>query len=155
MHVAVRRKYGDGAVSEVTVTGPRSLERLDALHIHLEDDHPRSPVVAGGPTQEDLDAQLWGLYQFSQGDRHTVKLAEVAVGQLPTLWLTATPPPPWAVPAHWRQDQDGAPVRVTFQCRRGKDSWKPPAMRSFVFDPDPQVSPAPPGRRPHSVTVSH
>ncbi|MFY7068944.1 hypothetical protein ACOQFV_24065 [Nocardiopsis changdeensis] len=125
VHVAVRRQDGDRAVLEVTVTGPRSLERLDTLQVRLEDDHPRSPVVAGGPTQEDLDAQLWGPYQLSQGDGRTVELTDVAVRQLYALRLTATPPPPWAVPAHWRQDQNSAPLIVTVQCRSGRTSWTP------------------------------
>lgn len=123
VQVAVRRKYGDRAVLEVTVTGPRSLKRLDTLQVRLEDDHPRSPVVAGGPTQEDLDAQLWGPYRLSEGDGRTAELTDVAVGQLYTLWLTATTAPRWTPPEHWRQDQEGAPVFVTVACLSGGASW--------------------------------
>lgn len=125
VHVAVRRKHSDQAVLEVTVTGPSSLERLDTLRIRLEDDHPRRPVTVGTHTQEDLDAQLWGPYRFSQSEGRTTELSHVTVGQLHTLRLTATSPPPWTVPEHWRQDQDGAPVFVTVQCHSGRKTWTP------------------------------
>src|SRR5260370_22314936 len=54
----------------VFLSGPPELERLDALTVTLRDDHPwrgQGTPLAGGPTPEQVVAQIWGPYRFIPG----------------------------------------------------------------------------------------
>src|SRR6266852_1116536 len=47
----------------VFLSGPPELERLDALTVTIRDDHPwrgQGTPLAGGPTPEQVAAQIWG-----------------------------------------------------------------------------------------------
>ena len=54
----------------VFLSGPPELERLDALAVAIRDDHPwrgQGTPLAGGPTPEQVAAQIWGPYRFIPG----------------------------------------------------------------------------------------
>src|SRR5260370_39189535 len=54
----------------VFLSGPPELERLDALTVTIRDDHPwrgQGTPLAGGPTPEQVVAQIWGPYRFIPG----------------------------------------------------------------------------------------
>jgi type II secretory pathway pseudopilin PulG len=54
----------------VLLSGPPELERLDALTVTIRDDHPwrgQGTPLAGGPTPEQVAAQIWGPYASPPG----------------------------------------------------------------------------------------
>ena len=54
----------------VFLAGAPELRRLDSLTVKIRDDHPwradGSPL-AGGPSSEEVAAQIWGPYRFIPG----------------------------------------------------------------------------------------
>ncbi|WP_017588716.1 hypothetical protein [Nocardiopsis ganjiahuensis] len=49
----------------LTLTGPAGLEGLDRVEVTIADPLPgRHPVITGGPTQQELDAQVWDPFRF-------------------------------------------------------------------------------------------
>lgn len=49
--------------------GPLALQQLDSLTVRIRDDRPgrSEEVLAGGPTAEQISAQVWGPFQFTPG----------------------------------------------------------------------------------------
>lgn len=120
-----QRQHGHRAELTVAFWGPDALGNLGTIDIRLDDDHLRTPVIAG-ITQQALDAQLWGPYRFSgpAEAQRTASLTGVGAGTVHTLALEATVAPPWVPVEHWRQDYEGKPVIATLVChRRGHRPW--------------------------------
>ncbi|MEU8516389.1 hypothetical protein AB0C76_33120 [Kitasatospora sp. NPDC048722] len=124
----------DQANLRLTFEGPASLLRLDAVEISIRDDgYTHIPSTAGGPSQEDLDAHVWGPYRFKPGideasaDGRSVPAVPVELGAWRQLLLERTRPPLWQGPnsdGYWRSQYDGAPVRLWVRCRReGHEPW--------------------------------
>jgi hypothetical protein len=90
----------------VFLPGPPELERLDALTVTIRDDHPwrgQGTPLAGGPTPEQVAAQIWGPYRFIPGTGPGADTVRGVPGADP-----AGPPPrpagcPWGTncPSSW------------------------------------------------------
>lgn len=124
---------GDRAELRVGLIGPEVLCHLDAVTLSIRDDQQRKPVISGGPTQADIDRQIWGPYRFAPGidgasdDGRTFTSAELQVGDWITYHLVRATAPPWADSIQWRKDYDNAPLRLLFQCQReGYQQWRLP-----------------------------
>ncbi|GLW74942.1 hypothetical protein Kpho02_72390 [Kitasatospora phosalacinea] len=93
------------AYLRLTFEGPASLERLDEVEIIIRDDgYSRPPSPTGSPTQEEIDAQVWGPYRFRPGidqasaDGRSVPPAAVELGEWRQLLLERTRSPQWQGP---------------------------------------------------------
>ena len=127
----------------VFLSGPPELERLDALTVTIRDDHPwrsQGTPLAGGPTPEQVAAQIWGPYRFIPGTGpgadsvrgipgadptgRTTPTGGLPVGEELPFFLEPTFPPSWSQQPqdHWLTES--APVvRLRLECRR--DGWDP------------------------------
>ncbi len=134
------RASGDAtAVLRVELVGPPGLDRLDQVAVSIRDDiRGRAPVTAGGPTAEQIAAQVWGPYRFAAGADgadprgRAVASFDLLLGDWRPLALERTLPPMWTASSsggghRWRQQYDGKPVRITVHCRReGHGPWTVP-----------------------------
>jgi hypothetical protein len=58
---------GNGQIDHLPA-GPAGIDRLDELGVEIRDDIPnRTPIAAGGPTQEQLDQQVFSPFRFAHG----------------------------------------------------------------------------------------
>ncbi len=133
--VACEPTSGEQVRLLVGLMGPVGLERLDEVTVTIRNDRPdRTPVTAGPPTQDDLDRQIWGPYQFVRGvdgaaeDGRSVPAKPLLLGERLEFRLAPTPQPFWVDdPADWRRRYAGQPVRLSLRCRReGWDPWTIP-----------------------------
>jgi hypothetical protein len=127
----------------VHLVGPPVLEHLNALTVTIRNDHPwreQASPLAGGPTPEQVAAQIWGSYAFIPGTgpnadtTHGIPGADptgritptegMPVGEQPTFFLDPTHPPTWShqQPDQWRKEQ-GSVIRLELECHR--DGWEP------------------------------
>jgi hypothetical protein len=127
----------------VFLIGPPELERLDALTVTIRDDHPwrgQGTPVAGGPTPEQVAAQVWGRYRFIPGTGpgagsvtgitgadpagRTTVTAGLPVGEELPFDLEPTNPPRWSGwnRSGWQQAV-GPMLRLRLECHR--DGWEP------------------------------
>lgn len=122
------------AMLTVTLTGPVGLEELERVEVIVADPHTdRRPVIAGGPTQQELDAQAWGPYRFVIStahviSHHTAHLDQVLAGTPVQVAMERAPAPPWAPdPAGWERERAKEPVLVALVCHRaGHPPWPIP-----------------------------
>jgi hypothetical protein len=128
---------------KVFLCGPPELERLDTLTVTIRDDHPwraQGSPLAGGPTTEQVAAQIWGPFRFvpstgpgansvrgipgADATGRTTPTGGLPVGEELTFALERTQPPPWSQQStqDWWRDR-GTLVRLRLECRR--DGWEP------------------------------
>ena len=131
----------DGIRLTVRLVGPHGLDRLDGVKIRLRDDKDRSPQVAGGPTQEQIDAAIWGPYRFEPGvdgaDRlgRSVEAFSLRQGDERPLYVRPSMRPEWSSPEWWLGEFADQPIRVEIICTRvGDEPW-----RLVVDVPQPQA----------------
>ena len=150
-----RSPTGDAAYLHLTLTGPPGLDRLDGAAISVRDDRSnRSPIVAGGPTAEELAAVIWGPLRF----RPHVNDADELGRSIPSFPLarqesTRFALEPSLVP-HWVADQDywrrqyaDHPLRVNLTCtREGHEPW------TILIDVP--IEPEPNGQQPDTAARS-
>lgn len=132
----------DGLLT-VRLVGPLELERLDSLTVKVRDDNPwrsQAEPRAGGPSPEEVAAQVWGPYRFIPGTGPGASVTRgvpgadstgrvtptrgMPVGEALTFAMEATRPPKWwgrGLDA-WRRDQ-GRTIRLQLECRR--NGWEP------------------------------
>lgn len=91
----------------VMLVGPPGLDRVDRLTIRVRNDHFRRddwPLTAGGPSREQVQAQVWGPFRFrphsgpddaraDEDGRVTVYAHELPVGEELQFLLEPTMPP--------------------------------------------------------------
>ena len=128
----------------VFLSGPPELERLDALTVTIRDDHPwrgQGTPLAGGPTPEQVAAQIWGPYRFIPGTGpgadhvrgipgadptgRTTPTGGMPAGEELPFFLEPTYPPSWSQQPqdNWQKER-GTVVRLRLECRReGWDPW--------------------------------
>jgi hypothetical protein len=127
----------------VFLAGPPELERLDALTVTIRDDNPwrsQGTPLAGGPTSEQVAAQIWGPYRFIPGTGpgadsirgipgadptgRTTPTGGLPVGEELPFFLEPTFPPPWSQQPqdNWLKER-GPVVRLRLECHR--DGWDP------------------------------
>ena len=134
----------EGLSLAVFLAGPPDLERLDALTVTIRDDHPwrgQGTPLAGGPTPEQVAAQIWGPYRFVPGTGpgassvrgisgadptgRTTPTGGMPVGEELPFALEPTWPPSWSDQPrdNWRRER-GTVVRLLFECHRdGLEPW--------------------------------
>ncbi|MFJ8049842.1 hypothetical protein [Streptomyces luteogriseus] len=134
-NITIERGEGDRATLSVRLAGPVPLLHLDEITVRIvsSDDMDRTARLPGGPTQEELDAQVWGPYRFTHGadgadaNGHTVAPFPLRVGAGRPFSIERTRPPRWQegpdTERHWRDQWLNAPMRLVITCRR--DEFEP------------------------------
>jgi hypothetical protein len=123
---------GDRAELRVAFVGPPGLDRLDQVTVMIRDDiRGRKAVTAGGPTAEEIAAQVWGPYRFVPGvdgadkSGRGVEPVSLMLGDWRPFSLERTRPPTWSNDdAKWRRQYADQPVRLEITCQRdGYSPW--------------------------------
>jgi hypothetical protein len=127
---------------KVLLKGPAQLERLDSLTVRIRDDRPRQDDrrMAGGPTAEQVAAQVWGPFRFIPGTGpgaspgsdvgaadatgRVTPTAGMPVGESLVFALEPTTPPGWSAWSveDWRS-RVGMLLRLQLEARR--EGWEP------------------------------
>jgi hypothetical protein len=126
---------GDRVKLHVLLTGPDDLRRLDEVRISIRNDDRVYEARPGhdGPTQEELDAFVWGPYRFPFGadgadqDGRGVAPFPLDVGAGNLLVLERTRPGRWMTGTSregWQRQWRDFPIRLTLICRRGDEEWR-------------------------------
>lgn len=144
------------------LSGPPELERLDELTVTIRDDHPwrgQGTPLAGGPTPEQVAAQIWGPRRFIPGTGpgadpvrgipgadqtgRATPTGGMPVGEELPFFLEPTRPPAWSQQPqeNWLKER-GTVVRLRLDCRR--DGWEPWTLTAEIDTA---------GDGPHTVTV--
>ncbi|KAB1979454.1 hypothetical protein [Streptomyces triticiradicis] len=133
--INIERAEGDRATLSVHLVGPLPLCRLDEIRLAIvqSDDMTREARPPGEPTQEQLDAQVWGPFRFSHGadgadvDGRTVNPIALEVGAGRPFSIERTRPPHWQQGddrgARWRDQWINRPMRLVLTCKR--EGFKP------------------------------
>jgi hypothetical protein len=116
----------------VKLVGPDGLDRLDAVEVRVRDDKDRSPQVAGAPTQEQIDATIWGPYRFepsADGADHlgrSVAVFALRRGDEQVLSMRPSLQAEWSeTPAWWPAEYADQPVRLEVVCTcEGDQPWR-------------------------------
>ena len=131
-------KTPEGRVRLVmALDGPAALDRLDQLTVTIRDDTTdHRSRLAGGPTEEQIAAQIWGPYRFTpgvDGADHTGRAAapiRLLLGDDRPFQLEPSTPPPWWAedPEAWRAQYATAPIRLAVRCRHNDNDheWNVP-----------------------------
>ncbi|MEW2578325.1 hypothetical protein [Streptomyces syringium] len=148
--ITIERAEGDRSTLDVQLIGPLPLGHLDEVNIAIvsSDDADRTSTLPGPPTQEDIDAQVWGPYRFTHGadgaDAHgsRVQAVSMQVGRGRPFSIEMTRAPLWQeggdAQERWRSRWRGTPLCLLITCRRGgSDQWVIPCE---VENPAPRVS---------------
>lgn len=130
----------------VELIGPAALGGLDELVVTVRDDHPwrgQGTPLAGGPTPEQVAAQIWGPLKFRRGTGpgadpvrgvpgaddtgRSTPTGGLPVGETLPFFLDPTTPPSWSAGQtieNWRIER-GHVLRLSFLCRKqGMDPWR-------------------------------
>jgi hypothetical protein len=124
----------------VFLAGPPELERLDSLTVRIRDDYPgraEQSRIAGGPSHEQVAAQIWGPYRFQPGTGpggpgadetgRVTPTGGVPVGESLPFILTPTMRPPWSgADTFWWRKFQGTAVRLQLECAHADESWSLP-----------------------------
>lgn len=125
--------------------GPPGLEPRGPIEVtvSIRNDNPwrgTGPQLAGGPSQEDVRATVWGPWRFSADGcdprGRAVAPQNLHIGEWTQYALTPTLRPTWVTTGadRWQQDFQGAPVRVLVTARTGGDMWNVPLVISVTVD---------------------
>lgn len=128
----------------VSLVGPSELGRLDRLVVTIRDDHPwRSEAgqIAGGPTPEQVAAQVWSPFRFVPGtgpganpsrgvpgsDRlgRSTPTSGLPVGEELPFFLEPSLVPSWSAQTsqEWANER-GSVLKLTFECHKnGAEPW--------------------------------
>lgn len=137
--ISIERAEGDRATLSVRLVGPLPLCHLDEIRMEIvqSDDMARLASLPGGPTQEELDAQVWGPLRFTHGadgadvNGKTVAPFSLEVGKGRPFSIERTRPPAWQpgpdATSHWRDQWLNTPMRLVLTCRQeGFKLWTVP-----------------------------
>jgi hypothetical protein len=141
----------------VMLSGPTGLDRIDALTVKIRDDHFRrgeGTLTAGGPTREEIKAQVWGPYRFRPGTgpdesradndgRVTAYEAELPIGEELPYLLERTRPPTWAKSMTQEQwnEQRGPVIRIVLEAwHDDHGQWTLPCEIDLSTDHDPRYA---------------
>jgi len=127
---------------EIGLIGPAGLAQLDDLRIEVRDDRPRVALGSGGPSAEEVRAQVWGPYRFSPGvdgasgdGRYVAPIAyqrpdkKLPRGESLRLQMERTQAPHWFPHGTdgWRKEfKSSSPVRLLLHCRADDATWVAP-----------------------------
>jgi hypothetical protein len=122
----------DTVTLHIALVGPSGLDRLDGVEVTVRDDLPdRRPVIAGGPTQEEIASVIWGPYRLRPGvdgaDRIGRQTPAVSLRRGEVLYRLVEPSlaPYWSADsASWRARYAKLPIRISLTCtRQGTPPW--------------------------------
>jgi len=159
VEAACRGPGSDRVRLTVSLDGPAGLDRLDQVAVRVRDDKDRSPVTAGGPTQEQIAATIWGPYRFVPGVGGADQLGRelpafpLARGEYRLLEMEPTLQPSWVSTSDWwRQEYADQPIRLEITCTRdGEPPWRSPVE---IDQPQPRfVAEAQPADRAVKVVA--
>lgn len=107
----------------VAFNGPAVHQRIERMLLAVIDDgRERRPGVTYGLSQEQIDAQVWGPYQFestndgASDDGRRVPGFAIGLGQQRDFWLIQTAPPGDYPPGNWSVEYGDGPVRIRVEC---------------------------------------
>lgn len=125
--ISYRRSPGsDDVILHLAFVGPPGLDQLDGVEVAVRDDRPdRRPVIAGGPTAEEVASVIWGPYRLrpsvdgaNQIGRRTPAVP-LRRGEALYRLLEPSLAPRWSAdPVWWRRQYADQPVRLTLTCTR-------------------------------------
>jgi len=139
----------------IMLSGPTGPDRIDGLTATIRDDHFRrgeGTLTGGGPTREEIKAQVWGPYQFRPGTgpdearadengRVTVYDAQLPIGEELPYLLERTRPPAWArhmTQQQWNE-QRGPVIRIALEAWHQENGrWVLPCEIDLSADHDPR-----------------
>lgn len=117
----------------VYLNGPDHLRHLDMVTLTVEDDDMdrSTQLPSGEPTQEQVDAHIWGPFRFTprvnggDEDGRAVGPFALEVGKGRPLAMLRTRPPHWASQDQeaWQDTYAGVAIRLRLVCRRGDEEW--------------------------------
>jgi hypothetical protein len=129
---------------QLFLVGPPDLGRLDGLTVSIRDDHPwrgQGTPLAGGPTPEQVAAQIWGPWRFTPGTGpgadpvrgipgadetgRITPTGGMPMGEGLPFSLEPTWPPQWSQQAQpdWLRER-GTLLRLRLECiRDGEEPW--------------------------------
>lgn len=129
----------------IKLKGPIGLDRLDRVVLSVVDDgYTHFSGNAGAPTQEEVDAIIWGPYRFEPRIDEVVEPGRSTPSfrldriQWKKFSLSPTSVPVWADSGQWRSKYASDRVRLSIECHR--DGFKPWFLYKEVLVEDPQVS---------------
>lgn len=137
---------GDRATLWVALTGPMGLEHLDEMSVTVRDDiRGRKPIVAGGPTADQIAEHVWGPYRFvprvdgADSCGRCVLPVKLLLGDARPFTLERTRPPQWSMDTgEWSEQYRYSPVKLTLSCwREGYKPWTVP-LEVSVSEPSPE-----------------
>ncbi|MER6374665.1 hypothetical protein [Streptomyces mirabilis] len=126
----IERAEGDRATLSVRLVGPLPLCHLDEIRPKVvpSDDTSRTVTLASGPSQQHVDAEVWGPSRFTPGGdgagitRQRVAPFSLQVGTGRPFSLERTRAPLWQRgedrDRRWRDDWLNKPLRLVLTCRR-------------------------------------
>lgn len=137
--ISMGRIEHDRATLSVRLVGPITLCHLDEIRIKVvqSDDKNYSTTLPGEPTQEQVDAQVWGPLRFARGtdgvnaSGKTVDPFSLEVGKGRPFAVERTSPPRWHEgddpAARWLSQWRNKPMKLELTCRRdGFKDWVVP-----------------------------
>jgi len=141
----------------IMLSGPTGLDRVNGLTVKIRDDHFRrgeGTLTAGGPTREEIKAQVWGPYRFRPGTgpdesladsdgRVTAYEAELPIGEELPYLLERTRPPAWARSTTQEQwnEQRGPVIRIVLEAWHDDHGrWTLPCEIDLSADHDPRYA---------------
>ncbi|MGQ4353135.1 hypothetical protein [Streptomyces drozdowiczii] len=137
--IFLKRAEGRRATLDVQLVGPIHLTHLDrvAIRIASSDDTQRTAWLPGGPSQEEIGAQVWGPFRFTHGadgadiNGHTVAPIALTVGRGRPFSIERTRPPHWQEgddrEARWAAQWGWSPIKLVLECRKeGFAPWVVP-----------------------------
>lgn len=141
------RRLGPGtgrASLHITLAGPAGLPHLGRVRISIRDDGYLH-LPGQNVSQEEIDAQIWGPFQFepgidgASGDGRTVVSHPLDLGDWAKFALSPSGVPSWHPDGtRWREQYDGQPIRLTLECHtEGHRPWYV-AREVPVMDPQPR-----------------
>lgn len=119
----------------VHLNGPDVLGALDEVSVSVGDDdmdHTVRQRYVDGPTQEQVDAFVWGPWRFTPSsdgagqDGRTVHTDTLVVGRGRPFSMERTYPGFWMngmSHAQWQHQRSAQPIRLVLKCRRGEEHW--------------------------------
>lgn len=134
--ITIKRAEGNRAILDVQLIGPLPLSRLERVSISIEpsDDAVRDARLAGSPSQQELDAQVWGPYRFTHGadgadvGGRRVTPISLAVGRGHPFGIELTRPPHWQEGhdrnERWETQWAWRPIKLVLRCyKEGFEPW--------------------------------
>ncbi|MYU24652.1 hypothetical protein [Streptomyces sp. SID8352] len=125
--------YRECSTLNVHLAGPDELGEVEVVSIRVDDDDKdRSNLLGRGATREDIEAHVWGPYQFTphndtaDENGRAVGPFSLKVGRGRPFQMDRTRPGAWMegkTMDAWQEEYLGHPVRLVITCRVGDETW--------------------------------